>query len=510
MATPRRLTASPWLLGVGLFAALYWLVALGLLRTGVPHPLDDCWEDGIVARLLMQGHGFRTHMIFPALWSLRDPQTLTLPVLVHGPLLPLILVLPLALFGPPALDQVAWIAAAFATLTLIPLFRFAARRFGEPAAAAAAVLFTLSPLTLAAVDHYLTVVVGALALALVVDLLARERPRPALAGLTAGLGYLARPEMLVAAPVLAFLAAGARRRAAWIFLLGFAVAAAPWWWERWRSAGSPLFNLSSYLLLCFSPSHPGDALVRDFTATPDRFGALFAAALPGLWHKWIHFFPRAVAHALTTPSPGTGALAVVGAAMVLARPATRRLGGALALIALMPVAMITVLASVRLYPVPFLPLYCVAAALGAYGLVERLPGRWRRPRAVLPALVLLLLPSVVAEFRGQIRDARAAAAWMARDRPALAAVASRPENDHRPMFSDTPDFVAWTTGRPTLWLTLDELRRLYAPGADLPPGLPRRPHPADTWFHHGNLNDPAGKAGFRVEVAAPPPSDPAR
>ena len=497
----RRTLASPWLLGVTLFSMLYWVFDLAVLGAGIPHPLDDIWEDAIVARQLLEGHGFRTQMIFPPLWALRDPQTLTLPVMIHGPLLPLILALPLRLFGPAMLDHVAWIAAAFATLTLIPLFKIASRFFGERVAAAAAMMFTLSPLALAAVNHYLTVLVGALALVTVLDLLARERPRAWLAGLVAGLGYLARPEMLLAAPVLAYLAASARRRAAWTFLLGFAVSASWWWWERWRASGLPFFNLSAYLLMCFSPAHPGDALVRDFLAPPGRFAALLAEALPGLWRKWAHLAPRALAHALTTPSEATGWLAVLGAVTVLARREWRRLGLSLALLALIPVGMMTVLASVRLYPVPYLPLYCLAAAVGAWRLLSWPTDRPARLREALALLALVMLPSVVTEFRLQVRDARATERWLAHDRPGLSAAARSSENAARPIFSDTADFVAWTTGRPAVWLKLEEFERLYAPGVTMLPGLPARPDSVDTWFHRGNVSDPAGQAGFSIAVA---------
>ena len=162
MRRPRPSSLSPWLLGALLFAALFWAFDLGVLRAGVPHPLDDNWEDNIIARSLIAGVGFRSQMLYPPLWPLRDPGTLTIPVLIHGPLLPLVMVPPLVLLGPAALDGVAWLAAIFALLALIPLFRLTGRHFGDPVGFAAALLFTLSPLTLEAVHHSLPVVTGAL------------------------------------------------------------------------------------------------------------------------------------------------------------------------------------------------------------------------------------------------------------------------------------------------------------------------------------------------------------
>jgi hypothetical protein len=51
-----------------------------------------------------------------------------------------------------------------------------------------------------------------------------------------------------------------------------------------------------------------------------------------------------------------------------------------------------------------------------------------------------------------------------------------------------------------VWLKQREFERLYAPGAGgaPPAGLPVRPDPSDTWFHSGDLNDPAGQTGHRI------------
>ena len=503
MSQPRALLASPWFLGALLLAIATLGLDLAALRAGVPHPLDDSWEDAIVARSLLQGHGFRSLMIYPPLWALRDPATLTVPVLVHGPLVPLLLAPLLVLGGPAVVDHVAWLAALFLVLTLFPLFRLTARHLGEPVAAGAASLFALSPLALAAVNHYLTVLVGAFLLTSAIDLLARERPRAGWAGALMGLCSLARPEALLAIPVLAFLAASgpSRARAAWMFLLGCAAAASWWWWVRWRASGSPFFNLSSYLLVCFSPSHPGDGLMRDFSVPPDRFPEVFRGALPGLWRKWAHFFPRAVKRALVTPGEATGWLAVVGAAAALSRRRFTRTALHLGWVALVPVVAITLVASVRLYPVPFAPLYCMAAALGAKELFERLPAWARRPRAWLSMLLALALPSAAIEIKEQAAQARSIERWLAADRAELVAATRSPGGHRRLMFSDTPDFVAWTTARPTVWLTREEFDRLFGSGGAptfRPEDLPPRPWPEDTWFHSGDPRDPAGQKGRRI------------
>src|SRR5438046_10274825 len=136
---------SPWFLAVLLLSAAWWTLDLAVLRSGTPHPSDDHWEDFLIAEHLLAGDGFRTHLIYPPLWGLRDTRTLTIPVLVHGPLLPLLTVPALAALGPERLMSVAPAAALVALFALIPIFQLGARHFGAPVGAAAAGLFTLSP-----------------------------------------------------------------------------------------------------------------------------------------------------------------------------------------------------------------------------------------------------------------------------------------------------------------------------------------------------------------------------
>src|SRR2546426_3225427 len=144
---------SPWLVAALVLSAMWWMLDLAVLRHGVPHPADDHWEDHLIAEHLLAGDGFRTHLIYPPLWGLRDPRDLTVPVLVHGPLLPLLTVPALAALGPERLVSVAPAAALVALLALGPIFRLGARHFGAPVGAAAAGLFTLSPSVLEAGHH---------------------------------------------------------------------------------------------------------------------------------------------------------------------------------------------------------------------------------------------------------------------------------------------------------------------------------------------------------------------
>src|SRR5258708_14468255 len=113
MLDSRGARVRPWRRGVLAFAAAFWLFDLVVLRAGVPDPLDDTWEYGVVARALLAGRGFVTGVIHPPLWSLRDAHG-AVPVLVHAPRLPLLLAPLLRAFGPGRLLHLPSPPAGFA------------------------------------------------------------------------------------------------------------------------------------------------------------------------------------------------------------------------------------------------------------------------------------------------------------------------------------------------------------------------------------------------------------
>jgi len=476
--------ARAWLAATLAFAASFWVLDLAVLRAGVPDPLDDIWEYGAVARSLLAGQGFRTGVIHPPLWTLRDAHE-TVPVLIHGPLLPMLLAPALRLAGPGTLDHAAWLGALLALFAAWAVYRLGAARFGPAVGAAAAALFTVSPLTLQAVHHDLSLPLGAGLLALAIERLLAPRPRAFAAGLLLGLATLARPEMLIAAAILCGLAG----RVWWRLALGVIACALPWWLHTARAVGAPFFNLSSYLLVGYWGAHPGLGVLRDFDLPPVYWPELLRQALPALPAKWADFFPHAAKRALLTPSGATGWLAIVGA-ISIAREHRRLAATALALV-LVPVAIMTATLYDTRYLAPFLPLWTLGVALGARALAERLPPWAHRPRLWIGALALLTLPATGPAMREATREARALERGLAAEREALAPLAVPVGASVSPMFSDTPDFVAWTTGRPVVWLTRDEFQRLPAAGEPNPLGLPVREAGTRTWFHAAASEAPA-------------------
>lgn len=480
---PPRESRSPWVAGVVAFAVAWWVFDLAVLRSGVPDRLDDTWEYGAAARALLQGHGFRTPVIHPPLWTLRDA-TNHVPVLVHGPLVPLLLAPFLAIFGPRVLDGIAWLAAAGAVATAAPLVRLGERCGDAAIGAAAAIVWTLAPLTLHSVHHDVSLPIGAALLVGSLELLTRPAPRRFASGVALGLAGLARPELLLALP-LAALAGGA---SGWPILFGAALPLVPWWIHHTLAVGQPLFNLSSYLILGYGGGRPGIGVLRDFALTPARFGATLAAAWPAVLAKCAAYAPHAIKRALLAPVAALGWLAVLGAAFAIGTHTTRRVGVLLVAIAVIPIVVMSFTLYDDRYLVPFLPLFALGAARGAHDLAARMPAWAHRPRAWIGMLVLILLPAAAPAAREEAIEASHARIVLAAERTAIdrwtAALAasergSRAAGDEV-LFSDTPDLVAWTTGRPTVWLVPEEMIRLPRSAAV---DRPARPDALHTWFH---------------------------
>ncbi len=484
---------------------VFWLFDLLVLRAGTPDPLDDTWEYGVVARALMEGRGFRTLVIHPPLWSLRDA-AFHVPVLVHGPLLPLALLPGVALAGAHALDGAAYLAAIFAVLAALATFRLGERLHSPAVGAAAAMLYTLSPLGIVAVHHDIALHAGAWLLALAMSLLAEERPRGAAAGIALGLGALVRPEFALAFPVLLVLAGGVRAA----FALAFALCVAPWSLHALLAVGTPFFNLSSYLLIGYWEGRRGIAVMRDFSLPPSAWPATLAAEMPHLPRKWIEFLPHALKRWLCAPSGATGWLAPVGWVLALAPVRVRPFALASVALGLLPLAVMVLTVFDPRYLVPFLPLAAVGVAIGARELTEWAPGWMRRPRAWIGLLLLAMLPSTLPQLHDGWRGAAELRTRLARERAGLAErFGGAGARATGVVYSDTPDFVAWTLRRPAVWLTEPEYRELPAWDGLPPAPADRRDRPARTdtdatWFHEAD-----GRGALLPAVADARPAAPA-
>ena len=368
------------------------------------------------------------------------------------------------------LDHLAWLSALFAVLAAAATFALGSRLLSPPVGAAAALLFTLSPLTLRAVHHDIALTLGAWLLVLALDQLLRTRPHAVRAGLCIGLGVLVRPEFLYVAPLLAIAAAGTRLR--FLGIVGLCIA--PWGWHGFVHTGAPFFNLSSYLLIGYWQSRPGLSVMRDFALTPAAWGSALTTTLPELPGKWWEFAPHAIKRLLFAPSGATGWLAPFGAFAALLDPRTTRLAAVSIALALVPLAIMTVTLYDPRYLVPFLPLLALGAARGASELAAALPQWMQPPRAWMGVLLLLVLPSIGPALNDAWRDGRTQRERLRVERAGLHSLEFPAAPPGTPLYSDTPDFVAWTLERPVVWVSLAEYlalpQRSPGGGTEVRPG----------------------------------------
>jgi hypothetical protein len=446
---PLRRSRLFWIaLAIGALGALGDLL---VLRASVPDLRDDVWEYGVVAEHLLAGHGFRTNVVHPPLLGLLDRRDGTVPVLIHGPLMPALLAPLVAVLDEAALLYVGWLGAVFLLLAAWPLFRLTRTLTDEPTAALAAGLLPWTPLAWQALNHDAVLLLGVLLFVLALDALLGARPRPGVAGLWCGLCYLARAETLLLAPLLAVAAArGAGReplRAAGgvaRFALGFAACALPWLIHNARATGMPFFNLSAYLLVCYWPPYFDLAALMDSTLTPAHWLASAPALLHVLPAKFAGLLPHAVKLTLLQPTPWSAPLTLIGLG-VLARRAR-----AFTLIFAGVLVLLTALMSATVFEARYLALAlpgtCVAAAAGARLAASWLPGRARLTAAAV-LLAALVLPASIARVP---RDPEAR--WRQLDDEAVALHEAGAAREPMVVLSDIPDFVAWRTGWPVVWV----------------------------------------------------------
>ena len=228
----------------------------------------------------------------------------------------------------------------------------------------------------------------------------------------------------------------------------------------------------------------------DFGIPPSRWPATLWETFPSLPGKWLHMAPRAIKHMVMAPGPGLGLVAAFGLLNVWSARATRRLGLAAFGAALVPFVVCTTTESSERYVAVFLPLWAAGTAWGAAALGEGLGlSRWSAA-----ALLIVMLPFTARAWMVEARQAAALRDWLAHERVALASRATYAERG-RLLFSDTPDFAAWTTRRPAVALTVEGYRALPAvaqAGATMPL---RSGDPLDEWFHADVRARPAPALG---------------
>lgn len=287
--------------------------------------------------------------------------------------------------------------------------------------------------------------------------------RPLLYGLLLGVAGSFRGNMLWLAPIFAgFAAAGAapgtRRRVLLLALAGFALPLAPWWFYKWRSFGSPAWDLSALGVwdgvsgrTWFSLTHLPQApdLPSPLAAAPAlmeklgrNLGRLLAALFSGFRGLWI------------------GAL-VVWIAIARPRPALRHAALALLATAALGLLVAAMGASWLRYLFPARVPLEAAGLLALLALVGRVPATLLRDGARRVVRVAIVLAALAWGFQQTARgNAEARAAVESRGLPGvaslrdLAARVNREVAAGEPLMSNLGPTLAWYAARPVLHLSL--------------------------------------------------------
>jgi hypothetical protein len=231
-------------------------------------------------------------------------------------------------------------------------------------------------------------------------------------------------------------------------------------------------------------------VLRSFDLTIARWPDTMWGSVAELPGKWLYALPRAIKHIATAPSAFTGWLALIALGGLARRTGTHPPNGArVGALMLVPLALMVGAQHRPEFVMTVLPVWALLAVLGL-GLVARRAGHGR-PAIVLLLTALLVLPGTIQMLRRHLEDAGPKAAWLSRERAALDLQfgAGRPGRGgpaSGPVLSDTPGFVAWETGRTTVWMAEGEWRQLrldIAAGTRLRPRDFPDPAETDTWFH---------------------------
>jgi hypothetical protein len=165
-------------------------------------------------------------------------------------------------------------------------------------------------------------------------------------------------------------------------------------------------------------------------------------------------------------------------------PRARPLAMVAFVLAAIPVLTMTVTLYDPRYLTPFLCGAALFAARGASEMGEFLPRWGRRPRTWMTLLFMLSAPTTGMALHDAWREGREARTRLSEERIGLAVRFSEAARRPAMVFTDTPDFVAWTTGRAAVWVSREEYLALPLAA----PGLVRTDRPTRgagdvVWFH---------------------------
>jgi len=229
--------------------------------------LPDAMDAAQVGRQISEGRGFTTQFLRPL--SLAKVGVASRHSdLDNAPLYPLLLGIAFNVARPDD-RTVAFVSMAFGFLTALASYFLARRLIGPQGAWLAAVLVALQAELLRVSLSGLNVSLLAFVVTLLFFVTLKHRGTAAwslLCGAVCALAYLTEYAALaLALPALGVLLVGQRAqrlRHAALFVVGFAILAAPWLLRNWAVSGSPFSEMETYSLATYTTTYPEMSLYR--------------------------------------------------------------------------------------------------------------------------------------------------------------------------------------------------------------------------------------------------------
>ena len=244
--------------------------------------LPDAMDAAQVGRQISEGRGFTTQFLRP-LSLAKVGAASRHPDLDNAPLYPLLLGIAFNVARPDD-RTVAFVSMAFGFLTALASYFLARRLIGPRGAWLAAVLVALQAELLRVSLSGLSVSLLAFVVTLLFVVILKHRGTATwslLCGAVCALAYLTEYAALaLALPALGVMLVGQRSqrlRHAALFVVGFAIIAAPWLLRNWAVSGTPFSGMETYSLATYTTTYPEMSLHRKVDPTEGTALSFLAA-----------------------------------------------------------------------------------------------------------------------------------------------------------------------------------------------------------------------------------------
>ncbi len=462
-APPRR-PAKRWHLALltGLAAAILAAAWQGFDARDVA-PYSDTWDYLQLARQIWTGQGFTSLFSYPVFLPLSD--TLPFPLLWRPPLQPVLTAFLFLFTGGPSLLAPILLQSLSYVAAILGVYFLALTFLDSGWALLAGLVVALSPDMIGVAEPGVATIpfTAALTFAVLLAVRGTSRRDAFLSGAALGLLTLLRAEAMLLVPAMIWLLwageRGDRERRIWIYLLAAFLVTVPWTIRNVIVTGRLFFGASS-LVYVDTPLFPAWESSRRIDLI-GRSPVLWAFAhLDVVVMKSLRNFYNFARQALLLPLPALAPF--VWAAMGrITRVGRESAYCSAVLIGLL--SFIVVLSPLQFAPRflhPFIPLVTVVGLILLARIRERFvhEGRTELSRRAAHWIAAAVLALAALQAVGALTATRRDRARRTGPDPAALdwSAAARAVPADRFGLADYPAFYAWYTGKPFLWIPVDE------------------------------------------------------